>query len=96
MPHCLNNIVVHLDLMLTSTRVASALNTDSNSGIDRLHHKLDFTSVKQAMYHNGSSTWVDRAPAKSTGSARVKDYLPHLLVSNSVDRRRPCTLGLTT
>ena len=88
MPHCLNSVAVRLDLTLTSTRVARALNTDSNSSIDRLHRELGFTTVKQAVYHNGSSTWVDRAPAKGTGSARVKDYLSHLLVSNSVDRRR--------
>lgn len=93
MPHCLNNIAVCLDHMLNSTRVA--LNPASNSGIDRLQRELGFTSVKQAVYHNGSSTRVDRAPAQHTGSTREKDYLPHLLVSNSVDRRR-CALGLTT
>lgn len=95
MPHCLNSVAVCLDHMLNSTRVASALNTDSNNGIDRLHRELGFTSVKQAVYHNGSSTRVDRAPAKHTGSTRVKDYPLHILVSNSVDRR-PCALGLTT
>lgn len=95
MPHCLKNIAVCLDHMLNSTRVASAWNTDSNSGIDRLQRELGFTSVKQAVYRNGSSTRVDRAPAKHTGSTHEKDYLPHLLVSSRVDRWC-CALGLTT